>query len=207
MTALRFGAIETAYKGYRFRSRLEARWAVFFDALGLEWLYESQGFECGNDRYLPDFHLPRSNTWVEVKGSDELLKEDANRLEAVLDYGSPIPGVFDSDCERSPYGKCPGLLILGEVPDPDRFGLYFHPIIRHHKGLWTRWAFFDPRGPKTLNDDQLLGFFHQSVDGDSLFWTTRPLHIPTPYGYRTVFDAYRSARSARFEHGQTPGGR
>lgn len=28
-------AIETRYKGYRFRSRLEARWAVFFDALGL----------------------------------------------------------------------------------------------------------------------------------------------------------------------------
>ena len=26
--------IETAYKGYRFRSRLEARWAVFFDAIG-----------------------------------------------------------------------------------------------------------------------------------------------------------------------------
>jgi hypothetical protein len=24
-------AIETHYKGYRFRSRLEARWAVFFD--------------------------------------------------------------------------------------------------------------------------------------------------------------------------------
>lgn len=25
-------AIDTYYKGYRFRSRLEARWAVFFDA-------------------------------------------------------------------------------------------------------------------------------------------------------------------------------
>ncbi len=28
-------AIETRYKGYRFRSRLEARWAVFFDALSV----------------------------------------------------------------------------------------------------------------------------------------------------------------------------
>ena len=27
--------IETVYNGYRFRSRLEARWAVFFDALGI----------------------------------------------------------------------------------------------------------------------------------------------------------------------------
>ena len=28
-------AIETEYNGYKFRSRLEARWAVFFDALGV----------------------------------------------------------------------------------------------------------------------------------------------------------------------------
>ncbi len=39
-----FKAIETLYKGYRFRSRLEARWAVFFDALGLKWEYEKEGF-------------------------------------------------------------------------------------------------------------------------------------------------------------------
>ena len=29
--------METRYKGCRFRSRLEARWAVFFDALGVRW--------------------------------------------------------------------------------------------------------------------------------------------------------------------------
>ena len=40
-------AIETVYKGYKFRSRLEARWAVFFDALGVEWEYEPEGFELG----------------------------------------------------------------------------------------------------------------------------------------------------------------
>ena len=34
--------IETVYKGYRFRSRLEARWAVFFDALDIEWYYEPE---------------------------------------------------------------------------------------------------------------------------------------------------------------------
>ena len=32
-------AIETYYKGYRFRSRLEARWAVFFDAACVEYEY------------------------------------------------------------------------------------------------------------------------------------------------------------------------
>ena len=38
-------AIETRYAGYRFRSRLEARWAVFFQTLGTPWLYEPQGYE------------------------------------------------------------------------------------------------------------------------------------------------------------------
>ncbi len=62
-------AIETTYKGYRFRSRLEARWAVFFDALGLKWEYEPEGFELGGGvRYLPDFRLPAMNCWVEIKG-------------------------------------------------------------------------------------------------------------------------------------------
>lgn len=37
--------IETRYKGYRFRSRLEARWAVFFDVLGVRWEYEPEGYD------------------------------------------------------------------------------------------------------------------------------------------------------------------
>ncbi len=61
-------AIETRYKGYRFRSRLEARWAVFFDALGVPYEYEKQGFDLGEvGWYLPDFWLPREKEWVEIK--------------------------------------------------------------------------------------------------------------------------------------------
>lgn len=61
-------AIETQYKGYRFRSRLEARWAVFFDALGLAWEYEPEGFDLGDGvRYLPDFWLPELDCYAEVK--------------------------------------------------------------------------------------------------------------------------------------------
>jgi len=61
-------AIETQYKGYRFRSRLEARWAVFFDALGIEWEYEKEGYDLGVlGPYLPDFWLPQVNMWAEVK--------------------------------------------------------------------------------------------------------------------------------------------
>ncbi len=61
-------AIETVYNGYRFRSRLEARWAVFFDAMGIEYQYELEGFDLGDGGYyLPDFWLPKWNSWVEVK--------------------------------------------------------------------------------------------------------------------------------------------
>ena len=56
MSALK--AIETEYKGYRFRSRLEARWAVFFDACHVRWEYEPEGFVLPNGQYyLPDFLL------------------------------------------------------------------------------------------------------------------------------------------------------
>jgi len=63
-------AIETRYKGYRFRSRLEARWAVFFDAIGMKWEYEVEGFDLGvYGWYLPDFWLPEIGVWVEIKGN------------------------------------------------------------------------------------------------------------------------------------------
>lgn len=38
-------AIQTEYKGYRFRSRLEARWAVLLDELGVKWEYEPEGYD------------------------------------------------------------------------------------------------------------------------------------------------------------------
>src|SRR5690625_6788696 len=50
-------AIETIYKGRRFRSRLEARWAIFFDAIDIGWEYETEGFVLGKTRYLTDFKL------------------------------------------------------------------------------------------------------------------------------------------------------
>lgn len=73
--------IETRYKGHRFRSRLEARWAVFMDHLDVPWEYEPQGYLVDNQPYLPDF-LVHPNTdrafWLEIKGTfpsqDELDK-------------------------------------------------------------------------------------------------------------------------------------
>ena len=70
-------AIETRYMGYRFRSRLEARYAVLFDHYGLTWEYEKEGYELPNGEwYLPDFWFPYplavlasgSGFWCEIKG-------------------------------------------------------------------------------------------------------------------------------------------
>lgn len=81
-------AIETEYKGYLFRSRLEARWAVFFDACGVKWEYEPEGFDLGDDLYyLPDFLLHdvlfldgdvSYDLWVEVKG--KMNEQDAKKI-------------------------------------------------------------------------------------------------------------------------------
>ena len=60
--------ITTTYKGFRFRSRLEARWAVFLDALGADWSYEVEGFDLAGVWYLPDFLVKDWNVWLEVKG-------------------------------------------------------------------------------------------------------------------------------------------
>lgn len=59
--------IQTEYKGYRFRSRLEARWSVFFDALPMKWEYEKDGYSICGIPYLPDFWLETVHMWAEIK--------------------------------------------------------------------------------------------------------------------------------------------
>jgi hypothetical protein len=64
-------AIDTRYAGHLFRSRLEARWAVFFDQIGLRWEYEPEGYVISDGtRYLPDFRTTArsgARRWLEVK--------------------------------------------------------------------------------------------------------------------------------------------
>jgi hypothetical protein len=59
-------AIPTMYLGTKFRSRLEARWAAFFDLVGWRWEYEPVDL-CG---WVPDFVLIGANgtpCYVEIK--------------------------------------------------------------------------------------------------------------------------------------------
>ena len=89
-------AIETYYDGCRFRSRLEARWAVFFNAAGIEYQYEPEGFVLSDGSwYLPDFYLPGivknvnrdCPPWfVEVKGN---LSDEEGLRKARLLHESP----------------------------------------------------------------------------------------------------------------------
>jgi len=80
-------AIETEWKGYRFRSRLEARYAVLFEHLGLNWDYEPQGYELQDGRrYLPDFLLRDLGLFIEVKGTNP--SEQTRNL--LRDFGLPI---------------------------------------------------------------------------------------------------------------------
>lgn len=72
-------AIETVYRGIRFRSRLEAKWAVFFDAIGWKWQYEPVDF----NGYIPDFIIPAHNLLVEVKpffGVESILQEWRDKI-------------------------------------------------------------------------------------------------------------------------------
>lgn len=92
-------AIETSYNGYRFRSRAEARWAVFFDTAGIRYRYELEGFELPCGRYLPDFYLPDLDYWFEVKGQqptpDEITRcgflYDATSKSILIAVGPPEP--------------------------------------------------------------------------------------------------------------------
>jgi len=59
--------IDTEYKGCFFRSRLEARWAVFFEKMGWNWRYEVEGFQLPSGNYLPDFYFPDLKIYAEVK--------------------------------------------------------------------------------------------------------------------------------------------
>lgn len=179
-------AIETRYKGYRFRSRLEARWAVFFDALGIQWEYEKEGFDLGKHGwYLPDFWLPSLNCWVEIKGADADLEEirkctilAAEHRAVVLFCG--LPGedsfgrcyCFDLSDSSSGFIDEGWECTWGQCPDASISLL----------ALWDR-----PRG-----------FFSGPVYAS--------LGMGTLYDSISVNDfirnAYRAARSARFEHGE-----
>lgn len=104
-----------------FRSHLEFQWALAFDACGIEYLYEPKLFTLDDGtHYLPDFYLPQTHTWVEVKAKvseEERSKaaEVAEQTESRVVIGKDIPSSgreyewFRYDSWREEYGESPKL--------------------------------------------------------------------------------------------------
>lgn len=110
--------IETRYRGYRFRSRLEARWAVFFDALGVRWEYEKEGYELTEGRYLPDFWLPELNLWLEIKPTYPDWDSETLKKCRSLGYATNKPvGVAWGLPSMSPTAESGLLIMCGDIGD------------------------------------------------------------------------------------------
>lgn len=174
--------IETEYAGYRFRSRLEARWAVFFDTADIEYRYEPEGFvlpfsytpdwaSAKKFRYLPDFYLPGLKMWAEVK-ADWNASDRLKFLNAVHAMDTPF-------------------LVLGDVFQQPRGGSRIPYEVRRS---------LEPGGMSAIPWPASAGTSFSPDDIDLL--RGHKSDTPAPDWYVT---AARAAQRARFEFGQTPG--
>lgn len=195
-------AIETRYAGHHFRSRLEARWAVFLNALDIRWEYEPQGFAIPREdgtttAYLPDFLLPDCGTWLEVKGADTDLDHSL-----MTDAALHLP-------EATSGEQGPNLMILGPIPNPRDgdwgwLGLsrLWNPANQQnevHDAWWGFGGYVKSGRPWVLTETSTCTPY---VMGRGECSWTEPSHDSSvPYPSR---HAYEAACSARFEHGETP---
>lgn len=116
----------TRYKGIPFRSRLEARWAAFFDKLGWEWEYEP----CDFNGWYPDFVIfGQSPIYVEVK--------------PVLDFPK---GVADKMMQSISTQENHWLLIVGQRPlvSPSA---WLKPLCENINIGWTNRFFAENQSP------------------------------------------------------------
>lgn len=170
--------IQTRYSGYLFRSRAEARWAVFLSAMGVRWEYEVEGFSFDGDMYLPDFWLPDMKMFFEIKPMVVRENEDnpeyirARILQSLMlstapvqiIYGNTWPGehaIEMADGEGSPWEfaecrKCGG---LDFVNGADSWGEWHHCHADGDKtpmrdGRKLMAAFAAARGARFEHEDQ-----------------------------------------------------
>jgi hypothetical protein len=166
-------AIETQYKGYRFRSRTEARWAVYFDTLGIKWEYERDGYDLGGSLgyYLPDFWLPQVNMWAEVKGEEFTSHERAKCCALAKLTGN-------------------GVLLLNGVPDI----------------IWYTAIYYHPESNELFEEECGVSDYHRYHIDEHRFYGAPGAPTPDEEGVSTdrQYLAVRAARSARFEHGESP---
>lgn len=169
-------AIETEYNGYRFRSRLEARWAVFFDSLGIEYEYEIEGFEIDGVRYLPDFYIPSIDRWFEIKGKPLSISE-IKKCEAF--------------CQgKDPYNIKYSILI--GAPKLAEFNGFVGVI--EYMWEWPSERFPESVLLRCSSDFCEKDYFSRFIKGIYVINATK----------EEIIDACDKARQAQFEFGKTP---
>lgn len=140
-------AQECSYSSVTFRSQLEARWAVFFDALAIDWDYEPCHYPIGDDLgYLPDFYLPGLGLWAEGKGPTFLDRHSMGKVLGAVAGPQPLP------LREPPYWPNNGLLLLGPMqPLPD-IGRPVHTLLLPEApGLAGAWrSVWTTTGPVTV---------------------------------------------------------
>lgn len=93
--------VQTHYRGVTYRSRTEARWARFFDALSVTATYEPESFSIDGAWYLPDFFVLSWNLYVEVKpdgAPTPFERERCARLSGMIER--PVLLVCGAPVER-----------------------------------------------------------------------------------------------------------
>lgn len=99
-------SFKTAYSGFYFNSRLEARWKIFYEALDEPAAYEPEAIDLGAFAYTPDYWLTLFRAWVEIKG--EMISEEAGLKmiekcrQLAIQSGNPVilcfSDPFDPKC-------------------------------------------------------------------------------------------------------------
>jgi hypothetical protein len=160
-------AIETKYDGVLFRSRLEARWAAFFNLCNIPWEYEPYDF----DGWIPDFVIKgvERDIFCEVKPTDKYLPEVADKMMQAMyrayPYEEYAKGKKKSYVNQDPMEcwKCiiaEDLLLLGNGPflDPE---ISDYPQLGWHPEQFWFTADFSPVNFLDGNKPAVLG----SVEG------------------------------------------
>jgi hypothetical protein len=201
--------IETFYNGYRFRSRLEARWAVFFDKAGIPYQYEPEGFDLGEfGYYLPDFYLPWFDAYVEIKpeGSNQ-LKEASEKLEILFERSSHTVLLCVGDPANNDMRIYCNDATDSSGGGPNEWKAGFYEGIEHYV-YCDEDSFCIAQSGK---HDILIGIGEKGDRMDRSFYNGHWDHMKCCFSMARLID-YRSdfeyaktfARQARFEHGETP---
>lgn len=94
------------YHDTKFKSELEANFALFLDALALKWEYEKYYFKMETgEGYIPDFYIPKLKLWIEVRGYHEVVSWSKAMRFADMIKANQVDGdyLLITDTEASFY--------------------------------------------------------------------------------------------------------